>query len=42
MLFSVEQAFMGRDEKLAPLKTPALEDMKCNVNQETYLEVSME
>ena len=25
MLFSVEQAFVGRDEKQAPLKTPALE-----------------
>ena len=23
MLFSVEQAFVGRDEKRAPLKTPA-------------------
>ena len=23
MLFSVDQAFMGRDEKRAPLKTPA-------------------
>ena len=23
MLFSVEQAFVGRDEKQAPLKTPA-------------------
>jgi len=25
MLFSVEQAFLGRDEKQAPLKTPAWE-----------------
>ena len=25
MLFSVEQAFLGRDEKRAPLKTPAWE-----------------
>ena len=25
MLFSVEQAFVVRDEKRAPLKTPALE-----------------
>ena len=25
MLFSVEQAFVGKDEKRAPLKTPALE-----------------
>ena len=25
MLFSVEQAFVGRDEKQAPLKTPAWE-----------------
>ena len=25
MLFSVEQAFVGRDEKRAPLKTPAWE-----------------
>ena len=25
MLFSVEQAFVGRDETLAPLKTPAWE-----------------
>ena len=25
MLFSVEQAFVGRDEKRAPLKTPARE-----------------
>ena len=27
MLFSVEQAFVGRDEKQAPLKTPAWEAM---------------
>ena len=27
MLSSVEQAFMGRDEKRAPLKTPAWEAM---------------
>ena len=27
MLFSVEQAFVGRDEKGAPLKTPAWEAM---------------
>ena len=27
MLFSVEQAFVGRDEKRAPLKTPAWEAM---------------
>ena len=25
MLFSVEQAFVGRDEKRSPLKTPAWE-----------------
>ena len=25
MLFSVEQTFVGRDEKRAPLKTPAWE-----------------
>ena len=25
MLFSIEQAFVGRNEKRAPLKTPALE-----------------
>ena len=25
MLFSIEQAFVGRDEKRAPLKTPAWE-----------------
>ena len=25
MLFSVEQAFVGKDEKRAPLKTPAWE-----------------
>ena len=25
MVFSVEQAFVGRDEKRAPLKTPAWE-----------------
>ena len=25
MLFSLEQAFVGRDEKRAPLKTPAWE-----------------
>ena len=25
MLFSVEQAFVGKDEKRAPLKTPTLE-----------------
>ena len=25
MLFSVEQAFVGRDERRAPLKTPAWE-----------------
>ena len=28
MLFSVEQAFVGRDEKGAPLKTPAREARK--------------
>ena len=28
MLFSVEQAFVGRDERRAPLKTPALEARK--------------
>ena len=28
MLFSVEQAFVGRDEKRAPLKTPAWEATK--------------
>ena len=27
MLFSVEQAFVGRDEKRPPLKTPAWEAM---------------
>ena len=27
MLFSVEQAFVGRDEKRAPLKTPTWEAM---------------
>ena len=28
MLFSVEQVFLGRDEKRAPLKTPAWEAIK--------------
>ena len=28
MLFLVEQAFVGRDEKRAPLKTPAWEAIK--------------
>ena len=28
MLFSVEQAFVGRDEERAPLKTPAWEAIK--------------
>ena len=31
MLFSVEQAFVGRDEKRAPLKTPAWEARSCTV-----------
>ena len=38
MLFSVEQAFVGRDEKRAPLKTPAWEAMPatelCNYQQQ--------
>ena len=29
MLFSVEQAFVGRDEKRAPLKTPAWQARLC-------------
>ena len=35
MLSSVEQAFLGRDEKRAPLKTPAWEAMvfKATINQ---------
>ena len=34
MLSSVEQAFVGRDEKRAPLKTPAWEanDVKAELN----------
>ena len=32
MLFSVEQAFVGRDEKRAPLKTPAWEASACGAN----------
>ena len=28
-VFSIEQAFLGRDEKRAPLKTPAWEATKC-------------
>ena len=33
MLFSVEQAFVGRDEKRAPLKTPAWEARLCRALQ---------
>ena len=29
MLFSVEQAFVGRDKTLAPLKSPAWEATTC-------------
>ena len=29
MLFSVEQAFVGRDERRAPLKMPAREAREC-------------
>ena len=29
MLFSAEQAFVGRDEKRAPLKTPEWEASNC-------------
>ena len=32
MLFSVEQVFVGRDEKRAPLKTPAWETTKEGIN----------
>ena len=31
MLFSAEQAFLGRDEKRAPLKTPAWEASQMTV-----------
>ena len=30
MLFSAEQAFVGRDEKRAPLKAPACEANQCS------------
>ena len=33
MLFSVEQAFVGRYEKRAPLKTPASEATKSEVKR---------
>ena len=33
MLFSVEQAFVGRDERRAPLKTPAWEARAVKVMQ---------
>ena len=33
MLFSVEQAFVGRDETRAPLKTPAWEAKQSVKNQ---------
>ena len=37
MLFSVEQAFVGRDEKLAPLKTPAWEAIQhCDMKLPTF------
>ena len=32
MLFPVEQTFVGRDEKRAPLKTPAWEAMNVTVS----------
>ena len=32
MLFSVEQAFVGREEIRSPLKTPAGEASRCPVN----------
>ena len=37
MLFSVEQAFVGRDEKWAPLKTPAWEAKSVVVELKTIL-----
>ena len=36
MLFSVEQAFVGRDEKRAPLKTPAREARLFVTAEENY------
>ena len=36
MLFSVEQAFVGRDEKRAPLKTPAWEASLSLAKQISY------
>ena len=36
MLFSVEQAFVGRDEQRAPLKTPAWEATHCLAKCLTY------
>ena len=37
MLSSVEQAFVGRDEKRAPLKTPAWEaTTKCNCSSKIH------
>ena len=33
MLVLVEQAFVGRDEKRAPLKTPAWEATECPLNR---------
>ena len=37
MSFSVEQAFVGRDEKRAPLKTPAWETKSVVVQLKTIL-----
>ena len=43
-MFSVEQAFVGRDEKRAPLKTPAWEAMisddKCISKRPNYEPIS--
>ena len=36
MLCSVEQAFVGRDEKRTPLKTPALEARETDVLPELH------
>ena len=37
MLSSVEQAFVGRDERRAPLKTPAWEAMPNSENVINYM-----
>ena len=39
MLFSIEQAFAGRDEKRAPLKTPAWEANSEGVSRDFLLYV---